>query len=434
MTASPSITPADVAITDASVPNRDALRRGADLRRIAADYARVLSGSLGRLVLQAVYFFVLVAALDIHAMGQFAAIAATGVILGSVAGLGFHQLAFRAAAGRHRVTGAYVALLYGSYLATLPLVIGGALGVRALVFGDDVAASTFLAIVLVDALLWRIVEVSCQINNGLGHYSRASTLLILAVAARAMAAGAFLLMPERSLDTWAALYLAVNGAVAVLALTAFRPRVRPRFRGRLLKGRIKDAGVFAGIALAWDLQRDIDKLIIIGLVDERAAGLYAISTRMIELAAVPVKAFLVLYSRKLIREQVRGDLLRRFAPVEAGILVVSTAAYGAFLVLIHLWPRLLGANVESALPLFSAMLLVPAFKNLLDFHAELYFAYGAFVRRAGMVALLVALKSAAIAAMAGGTALAAWGLWLDAIFAGLYAVSAIGAYRMLASR
>ena len=44
---------------------------------------------------------------------------------------------------------------------------------------------------------------------------------------------------------------------------------------------------------------EIDKLVMLSLADQRTVGIYAISTRIIDFTAVPIRSFYVLYSRKL---------------------------------------------------------------------------------------------------------------------------------------
>jgi O-antigen/teichoic acid export membrane protein len=248
-----------------------------------------------------------------------------------------------------------------------------------------------------------------------------------------LAAVAFALGAGRSLELWACGYALANGLSAVLALTLFRPPVRLRWRPRLFRVRLRDALLFAFIQFTWDMQKDIDKLVLITLANDHAAGIYAIATRVIEMTTVPIKTFFVLYSRKLIREQRLDGMVRRNLLVEAAIAVVSFVAYAAFLQVMSWYPGLLGNNIETARQLFGAMLLVPVFRNLIDLHAELYFAYGAFVGRALMVVVLVLLKAGALVAMVLSTAgMAQWGLWLNAIFAGLWLVSALGVYTTVA--
>lgn len=423
-----------------AVPGRDAAAIGPawDLWRgrlphlwpMAQSYLKVLAGTSGRLVLQAVYFLTLANALSLHDMGVFAACAAAGLMLGNFAGLGFQSLAFRAAAGRRRLLGGYLALYYAAWALSVPLGLLLAVTLHALLFADSLPLSTFLTLLAADVVCWRLVEAVHQVNNGLGRYSAASLAVILASGARAGAALLFVAIGSASLDTWAGLYLAANAFAAAAAFALFRPRVRLRWRGRLFLGRLRAALLCAFSVFMTDTGSEIDKLILISLASERTAGIYAISTRIVDLTCVPMRTFYVLYSRRMIREGRHAGVVRRSLFIEAGIFALSFTTFAAFLALLTLRPGLLGANVTTAYALFGTLILVPAFRNLIEFHNELYFAYERLRPRAIMSVTLIALKSAALVMLASWIAdIRDWGPWLNLMFAALYLVSALGVYR-----
>ena len=63
-------------------------------------YLTIVSGSLGRLAIQAGYFLVLANTLSISNFGIFAAVSGAGIMIGSFTCFGFSAAAFRAAATR----------------------------------------------------------------------------------------------------------------------------------------------------------------------------------------------------------------------------------------------------------------------------------------------------------------------------------------------
>jgi hypothetical protein len=98
-------------------------------------------------------------------------------------------------------------------------------------------------------------------------------------------------------------------------------------------------------------------------------------------------------------------------------------------VALSIWPDLLGHNVAVATQLFGVMLAVPAFKNLLEYHSELFFVYQHMTVRAVLATALVGLKAAALAwLLTEFNDIAQWGVWLNLVYLGLYAFSAASVY------
>jgi len=421
-------------------PDMPVISRAARLREMLArtyraqfaNYLQVLAGTGVRLGLQAVYFFILANTLSLYDMGAFASTSATGIIIGCFSGLGFSSFAFRAAAGKRSSLGGYLAVFYVSWLISLPLCLAAALPVFYLLFTTSLSLAAFIAIILVEAGTWRIVEMVHQVNNGLGRYAHASLVISLGTALRTAGAVVFVASGHHDVETWSAIYIAFNLAAMAVAITIYQPRVRLRWRTKLFLGRIRAALLYSISYCAFISQNEIDKLVMLSLADQRTVGIYAISSRIIDFTSVPIRTFYVLYSRKLIRENRRRNQVGRSLSVEMLIALVSTLAFAALLVTLSIWPNLLGHNVASAAQLFGVLLAVPAFKNLLEYHAELFFAYQAMTMRAVLATTLVGLKAAALALLlVYFDSIAQWGVWLNAVYIGIYALSALVVYRFV---
>jgi O-antigen/teichoic acid export membrane protein len=397
-----------------------------------ANYMQVLAGTGMRLGLQAVYFFILANTLSLRDMGVFASTSATGIMIGCFSGFGFASYAFRAAAGKRRSLGGYLAVFYVSWMISLPLCLAAALPVYYLLFTTSLSLTAFVLIILVETGTWRIVEMIHQVNNGLGRYASASLVISLGTGLRAAGAVAFMASGRHDVETWSVIYLAFNGAAMVLAVMVYRPAVRLRWRTALFAGRLRDALLFSIAYCAFISQNEIDKLVMLSLADERTVGIYAISSRIIDFTSVPIRTFYVLYSRKLIREGRRRNQIGRSLSVEMLIALTSTLAFAALLITLSVWPNLLGHNIASATQLFAVLLAVPAFKNLLEYHSELFFAYQEMTIRAVLATSMVGLKAAALALLLIGLdGVAQWGPWLNAVYIGLYALSALVVYRFV---
>jgi O-antigen/teichoic acid export membrane protein len=401
--------------------------------RVLESYCKLLAGTSARLGLQAVYFFLLANTLSLADMGLFASASAAGLMLASFSGLGFGSFAFRAAAGKPRLLGQYLGLFYGGLAVTAPLGIALALPVYYWLFDDHVSLPAFLAILIVEVVLWRLVETLAVVQNGMGRFTAGALAITMGAGIRAGGAVAFVLDGGGNLDRWIIWYFAANCLAAGIGLVAFYPPVKARWSLRLFKARFRDGLMFSLSYFALNAQGQIDKIIVLTLTDARFAGIYAISTRILEFTALPFRTFYVLYTRKLFAEGKRiRNALARTLKVEAAILGLSTLALAALDLALWLRPGLLGANIAVAAHLFALMLMVPAFRNLIEFHGELFFVYGRMTIRAAVAIGLVTLNMVLLALLLSFVRdLPAIALGLNAIYGLLYLLSAFALYRFV---
>lgn len=396
-------------------------------------YAQVLSGTAGRMALQLIYFFVLANTLSLSEMGVFASVSSAGLMIGCLAGFGFQSFVFRSAAHRRHAMGGYLAAYYVSFVLATPIMALLAGGVYAAIFRDVIALPGFLAIMAVEVIFWRFIEIVVQMNNGLGRYASAAAVIILSVAFRSAAALLFWWNGGGDAELWGAYYLVGNAAAAIVLGLAFHPPVKLRFRTSLLRGRLRESLLYAMSSCIFYVQSEIDKVIVLMLAGERVAGIYAIAMRIIDLTAVPLRPVFVMYSRRLIQAgAATRALVRECLKVEASVALVSTAGIFAIVALLALWPNLLGRNVAAAWGMLAALFLVPAVKNLQEFHAELFFAFRHMGVRAVLAVALTVLKAAGLAALLILTPqIESWSLWLNALYAAIYAISFLTIYRLL---
>jgi O-antigen/teichoic acid export membrane protein len=403
------------------------------LRHGIENYCKLMAGTSARLALQALYFFVLANTLSLADMGIFASASAAGLMVASFSGLGFGSFAFRAAAGKPRLLGQYLGLYYGGLLLTTPLGLLAALPFYYWLFADSLSLTAFVAILIVEAVLWRTVEVLSIVQNGLGRFTTGALSITIASGIRAGGAVAFALGGGGGVESWTLFYFVANALALLTVLTALRPPAIPRWRTRLFVARLRDSFLFALSYFALNAQGQIDKIIVLSLADARFAGIYAISSRILDFTALPFRSFYTLYTRKLFGEGKRiKDALRRTLKVEGTILLLTLLGFGALALLLWRWPDMLGGNIAVAAQLFLLMLLVPAFRNLMEFHGELFFVYGRMTARAAIALVLVALNAGALALLLSTTSnTVTIGLMLNVIYGGLYLLSAAALYRFV---
>ena len=365
------------------------------VREYSGQYLTIVSGSVARVTIQGAYFVLLANTLSLADFGLFAGISAAGLIIGTFAGLGFASAAFRTAATKSRLVGRYLAGLYVTFLVSIPLCIACAYLLYDLAFSGRVALSTYLAIAVSDIVLWRLLEVVSQVNNGLGNFFQASMGPLIGSGSRLVAAVIFKLT-FTTLDEWALMYLVANGVGTAFYIWAFSPSRRVCFRGvaLLIIGRLRESLLFAFSFFVFYTQSELDKLIATLLVDGRTAGIYAISMRVLDLTSVPVRGFLLLLVREIMRNGRQRSKWSAGLLIEAGLAAISLLGFALIALVLTEEPTILGHQVAEAASLFMFMPLVPPLKNLQEYHAELFFAWRRMDVRAFTAVLLTVMKAA----------------------------------------
>lgn len=408
-----------------------ARRLGAILRDRDAiqGYAHLLGGSAARLVLSLVYFVALTSALKISEFGFFATSSAVGLVLARLAAFGYGANLFVIAATRPRLLGTY----FGSYLVwlvlSLPLCLVAALAVHWAFFGEAGKLLPYLVIVGVEVVVWRLIDTIASTNSGLGRFGRAAATYNVAFLARAVAAVAFLALGDHSIGQWSLAYAAANLAALAVSVVFLMPAVSLRLRARALRLRLRNGLELGSAHLVSMAQGESDKVLMLAFGGEMAAGIFATCTRLIDLTALPVRAFNIMMIQKVLRNPnaMRGRV--GLILTEIGIALLSTLAFAVIAVALWLWPELLGREIAKAASVLPLLLLLPAFRNLIEYQAELLYARQ---RRAALLvisAALIGVKAAIMTAIFWEMGPSVhWALAMNLVFAAAYLASTFGTY------
>ncbi|MBK8455930.1 MAG: lipopolysaccharide biosynthesis protein [Phyllobacteriaceae bacterium] len=391
-----------------------------------------MSGSAGRLVFSLAYFVLLANTLSLGDFGLFAAASAAGVMLSRILAFGFTSPLYRIATVKPQLVGVYTAGALAFGVASLvPLTLAAAL-THALVFNGDIDKATFTLLVAAEALLWRPTEIVAIVNNGMGRFGRAARLTILGTALRAAAALAFVASPWRDLSAWAWFYFSANAVAFAFAVFADYPRQRLRFVPKLYLRRLRDAAMASLSEMVFYMQAELDKLVVLALGGAEIAGAYAVIMRLVDLTAIPVRAFAMMLVQKIMRAPAILDGWRRRAGIEAGIFLVSSLGLAALAGVLWLFPNALGRNVAGAAGLIGFAVLIPGLRNLGEYHAELLYARGQTGLRVLLLAGIGLIKIGLLAALlAAALPIATLIGWMNAVFLALYLASALLTYAAL---
>lgn len=396
---------------------------------VIRDYLFAISGSGGRLVFSLVYFIALANTISIAEFGLFATASAAGIMLSRIVSFGFVSPLYRIATVKHHLIGTYTAGYLLFSLLSLPALAVAVLVTHRIFFGGEMSLSVFATIVFTEAIVWRSFEVVVIVNNGMGKFGRAAALITGGSMLRAIAAVSLSFAATPDLETWSLYYLAANTIALLLAASLFYPRQRLRPAWRVYSRRVPDALSVSAAEVLFYLQMELDKLLVLAIGGPHLAGIYAIIMRLVDLTGIPVRTFNMMLVQKLMRspEWLRSIATR--AGIEIGIFAISFLALFFLAGILQIYPNALGSNVEQAAPLVMLALLVPGFRNLIEYQAELLYARGQTFVRSLNLALLAGVKGIGLVQLLlSNMDTADLVFWLNAVFAGLYLTSTLLTY------
>jgi len=169
------------------------------------------------------------------------------------------------------------------------------------------------------------------------------------------------------------------------------------------------------------IQSEFDKIAVLAIGGPQVSGIYAIIMRLADLTALPVRSFNTLLVQKIMRTPGTISSWRTRITIETLVSAISFMAIAAMAIYLWIFPRGLGNNVAEAAPYMMAVLLVPSFRNLVEYHSELLYATGRTVRR--MFNLLIAgvVKVGLLAAVfTASTDVSHWAPLLNGVYLALY--------------
>jgi O-antigen/teichoic acid export membrane protein len=402
-------------------------------RGLLQNYASLLGGSVGRLVFSLVYFLVLANTLSVTAFGIVAAASSMGVVLSRVAGLGFSSPLYRIATVKPQLTGAYLGGYIGFFLLSLPLVAILAFVAFSTIFDGQLTATAFALMIISEVVLWRSAEIIIIINNGLRRFGLGAALTILGTFIRMCAALAFWkLASNQSVETWAWYYLVANGISLLLICWFGRIKSRLRFVWKLYPRRMRDALSVASAEIIFYAQMELDKVLMLALAGGEITGIYAVIMRLVDLTAMPLRAFNTLLVQTIMKTPDVLQSWKRRLAMEGGIALVSILALAAAAVLLWIKPTILGQNIALVAPVLMFALTIPATRNIVEYHSDLLYARGQTIARAGLLALLGSLKAMLMSQFIHPDIDAIHLIiWMSAVFAALYLVSAGFTYGLM---
>lgn len=405
---------------------------GESLRVLGMKYLKAFSGDGIRLFIQLFYFYLIANTLTIEEFGLFATASAIGIVLSRVAGFGFLSPLYRIATVKPHLIGVYTAGYLAALALSLPLVALFGYAIHALFFAGLMSFTVFMMIAGTEILFWRALETVINVNKGLERFGIASIVIVFGFGVKALAALWFSLGEAPDLAGWAQIYILSQLTMAIVAIVLFYPRRRLRFKPKLYVRRIPDALSVSGAEVLFYVQGELDKLVVLAIGGTTAAGLYAIVMRLVDLTAMPVRTFSTILTQRLMRRPELMNTLKIRVGFEVGVFLVSTAAIAFIALVLYIKPNILGENVAQIAPYMAVVLLVPAFRNLIEYQAELLYGRGQSYQRLINYTIIGLLKAVLLVwLLRSFQAPDDWMIWINGVFGALYLTSAVLCYKSL---
>jgi O-antigen/teichoic acid export membrane protein len=395
-------------------------------------YLSMIGGSAGRLVISLVYFIAIANTLSISEFGLFATASACGIMLSRLMAFGFVSPLYRIATVKTRLLGVYTAGFLGGLGLSMPVIALAAWATHWLVFRRSDGAvrhsqkSSWPKCCAGGS--WRSLSSSATGSTGLGRvprwwWRRPPSRPSPRWPSPGWPTDRFRPGPGTMWRKW------IGGAAGGVF---FYPRVRLRWKPALYIRRWVDAVSVAGAEMLFYVQSELDKVLVLSLGGPEAAGIYAMIMRLVDLTALPVRAFLTILTQRLMRTSKMLDAFWNRVKLESAVAAVSTAGLLGMAGFLWIFPNALGKNVAEAAPLLILVAMVPAFRNLIEYHSELLYATGRTVIRMLVLSSLGAMKALLLAYVLGlGADVAVWVQLMNVLFFVLYVQSALFTYQAL---
>lgn len=397
-------------------------------------YLSMIGGSAGRLVLSLIYFICVANVLTIAEFGLFATASAAGVMVSRALAFGFMSPLYRIATVKPLLVGTYTLGFLAGAVLSLPLIALLCSLVFLIIFAGEMQPGVFFCFMAAEILCWRGLETVSNVLNGLGRFASSAVMVVIGTGLRTLAAITLFFGPWTSLQAWSVLYLAANAASLAIAIFWFFPRVKLRWQPALYVRRWADSVSVAGAEMLFYVQSEFDKLVVLAIGGPTVSGIYAIVMRLADLTALPVRSFNMLLVQKIMRSPAILNTPRARPLIELAIAAVSFLAIASMALYLWILPNGLGRNVSEIAPYLLLVLLVPGFRNLVEYHSELLYATGRTVRRVLNLAVLGSIKIGLLAGlMTMTTDPAVWVPHLNTLYFGLYFLSLVLTYPAIAN-
>lgn len=282
-----------------------------------------------RLGIQATSLLVVARMLGPKEFGAFAGLAAAAVFLGALATFGTHTILLRGMSRDPHQRGAVLSRAIGTTLVTGALLLLAYLLLAQLTPAFQAAsAATILAIGASELVLGPLLVLAATERQATGRIAQSQALLLLPLTLRLFCAIVILrLAPAEPLDIYVACHLSASAIALIIAITPRSWRWPPISTWRIVpRDEMSDSIGFALSAMSSRGPTEFDKVLAAQLLALPAAGAYAVASRAMGAAVLPVVAMMLSAIPRLFADAHAGRRTRLPAVIFIGGLAYGIAA------------------------------------------------------------------------------------------------------------
>jgi O-antigen/teichoic acid export membrane protein len=364
-------------------------------RGLLRDTTHLSIGQGFRLVIQAAYFVLIARSLGPDAYGAFVTVVAMAALLGPFSGLGSPNLFIKnVRSGKREAAtcwgnGILVTVISGTVLSALGAAMSWVLGLKTPPF------VTFI-VCISDLVLVKVTDLAAFGFTALDRMTQTS-IQSVAVSLLRLGGIATLTMVAHpvTLDRWAVVYLLTSLLGTAYAVAkGYQLWGRPATDLQALREDVTE-GVFFSIAgSAATVYNDIDKIMLSGLANLAATGVYGAAYRVIDVTMTPVRSLAAAAYPRFFRKGAGG--MAATYPYALS-LIAKTALYG-LLASAGLWllapalPHVLGSSYEAVVPAVRWLALIPLLRCIHSFLADALSGAGLQRARTGIQAFVAVVN------------------------------------------
>lgn len=312
----------------------------------------MLAGSGTRLLIQGIYFVLIVRALGAGQYGAFVGVVALVVILAPFSPLGMGQIIVRNVS-RDRTAFYYswgnalwMTCVSGSALVAVALLLAR------LVLAERVPFVLVFLIGLSELLLSAVSGVAGLAFQAVEQLHRTAQVQVVLTAARAAAAVALVLSVRHPTAlSWGFFYFVSSGVGAIYAIILVTLKLGyPRLSLLHLRSDLREGFYFAISLSSKSIYDSIDRVMLVRLSTFGATGVYAAAYRLVDLSFLPVNALLASTFPTFFQHGVQGlqgtkRLVKRFLPFAS---VYALVACGVIILTAPVLPLIIGKDFSES--------------------------------------------------------------------------------------
>ncbi|SRR5579883_1472881 len=342
-------------------------------RTLARNTAWMTVGQGTRVVLQAVYFFIIARTLGADGYGAFAGAVALVAIVAPFASLGAGNLLVmhvaRAPERFHRYWGGALSITF----ASATVLAAAVLLVSRVLLPATIPLVLVVCVAIGDLIFARLIDIAGQAYQAHERLARTAQFPLLMSLLRTAAAAGFAAVGHPTAARWALWYLGSTAVAASLAVgITIRELGRPARVFGYPASELREGAYFATSLSAQNIYNDIDKSMLARLSTLDATGIYSAAYRLIDVAFVPVRSLLAAAYPRFFRQGQHGvraslAVARRLLPPAAAYATV--AGIGLF-VLSPLLPRIIGESFRASVEATRWLAVLPLLKSIHYFAAD----------------------------------------------------------------